>query len=103
MVFRKLAHLVLLSGVSFYFLSTSFCFAANEPRVETAKIVSYPNIKPFAYTHLWSVNDRTPGPTHGDDYQIARGRVGAKGYLTPKINYMVLTEWGGIYLQGKAL
>lgn len=94
MVFRKAAHLVLLFGVSFYFLSTSFCFAANRPKVETAKIVSYPNIKPFAYTHLWAVNDRTSGPTHGDDYQIARGRVGAKGYLTPKTDYMVLTEWG---------
>jgi hypothetical protein len=54
----------------------------------------YPNIKPFGYTHLWALNDRTPGSSYGDDYQIARARIGAKGDLDADTNYMILTEWG---------
>ncbi len=58
----------------------------------------YPNVKPFGYTHLWALNDRTPGSTYGDDYQIARARIGLKGNLTPNTDCMLLTEWGRLTL-----
>jgi len=73
----------------FVLLRTSFCFSA-----EADTKAKYPKITPFGYTHLWAVYDRTPGPARGDDYQIARARVGLKGNLTPKTDFMILTEWG---------
>lgn len=74
----------------FLLLGIRFCSAADNKDNK----VTYPNVRPFGYTHLWAVNDRTPGPAYGDDYQIARARVGVKGYLTHHTDYMVLTEWG---------
>lgn len=73
----------------FLLLRVSFCFSADSDTKE-----KYPNVTPFGYTHLWTVYDRTPGPTRGDDYQIARARIGVKGYMAPNTDYMILTEWG---------
>ncbi len=51
-------------------------------------------IKICGLTQVWAVEDRTSGPTHGDDYQIARARIGFKGKPLPNIDYLILTEWG---------
>ena len=65
---------------------------------EQNSVINYPNIKPFGFTHLWAVNDRTPGANHGADYDIARARIGVKGNLDANTNYMLLTEWGRLTL-----
>ena len=79
--------------IFFWSLSTRFTYAEEQDDK-----IKYPNIKPFGYTHLWAFNDRTPGPACGDDYQIARARIGVRGNLDAKTDYMVLTEWGRLTL-----
>lgn len=56
----------------------------------------YPTMKPFGFTHLWARYDNTPGVNHGEDFDIARARIGLKGSLASDLDYMVLTEWGNL-------
>ena len=55
---------------------------------------NYPTIKPFGFTHLWAQYDNTAGSSHGEDFDIARVRLGLKGNLYSNLDYMVLSEWG---------
>jgi len=59
-----------------------------------APAVSYPTIKPWGFTQIWNKYDNTAGSTRGEDFQIARARIGLKGALSPLADYMLLTEWG---------
>ncbi|MBU3912026.1 MAG: OprO/OprP family phosphate-selective porin [Candidatus Omnitrophica bacterium] len=55
---------------------------------------NYPAIKVFGFTHLQALYDDTAGSNHGEEFRIARARIGAIGNITDIVDYMVLTEWG---------
>jgi hypothetical protein len=69
-----------------------FSFISSARADDTEK--KYPNIKPAGFVQFWWWYDETAGTSHGEDYEVARARIGAKGDLASWVDYLLLTEWG---------
>ncbi len=86
---KRGASLILTVVFVFILASTNFCFSEEVDQNEDEF-----TINAFGFTHLWAQYDNTAGKTHGEDLKIARVRLGVRGNLNSRIDYMFLSEWG---------